>query len=680
MKSYFFFAFGAFFAFQGTSLSSNSTIGLITKVQSEIPSFNGETEIETQREELHIILSNVNFCNNSDQCVEAIRLEAIANNSCSLSNLHQWDWEVFIFGNRSNSVKNQDSLLTGSSLSINHIWPLTPNAGPAHLLRISVKDQCGNTTVKEFDFRIRDCVKPKANCRNGLTIYLNPSTCMATLNAGIINSGSYDNCTSSADLVYHLVRTQYDDFQISAVDSFIHIDADEVGTVNVRMWVYDSFGNKDYCDVDLLVHNFPGTECCDFSTGAALSGRVTSQAQGGIANVHVVSGSTLLATTDDDGQYETRDPLPWNTNLVIRAEKEDNANNGVTTLDILLIQRHILGVEMLRGPLKFIAADVNRSNSITAADLVEIRKVILGKSDMFTNNTSWRFFAADWDIIDSLDVPHNTLREFVEINYTGESIVDVDFVGVKIGDINGSARTSRNTLSVSSNRNSSFKLMVNDLKLQSDQEYSIPIKANNLSNCLGFQFTLQFDPKVLQFLGIEQGIAKMQDEHFGYTKLDEGLIAVSWNTPYPINGFDDNALFSLIFAVNSDAILSDVLELNSKIANALIVSTAMEESVLTLEFTAVDSTPEIGAFELFQNTPNPFLNETSIKFSLPQSMFAKIAIFDGNGRVVYQIQGNFKEGVNEVGLDRSVLSQKGMYYYQLESGQFRGTKKMICLD
>ncbi|MEZ4931408.1 MAG: hypothetical protein R2788_04655 [Saprospiraceae bacterium] len=48
-------------------------------------------------------------------------------------------------------------------------------------------------------------------------------------------------------------------------------------------------------------------------------------------------------------------------------------------------------VELLDSPYKMIAADANKSNSITTFDLVQIRKLILFINTDLPNNTSWRF-------------------------------------------------------------------------------------------------------------------------------------------------------------------------------------------------------------------------------------------------------------------------------------------------
>ena len=61
-------------------------------------------------------------------------------------------------------------------------------------------------------------------------------------------------------------------------------------------------------------------------------------------------------------------------------------------VNMMKIQKHILGKAALDSDLREIAADANADGRISALDLLEIRKVILGKSETFANVDSWRFF------------------------------------------------------------------------------------------------------------------------------------------------------------------------------------------------------------------------------------------------------------------------------------------------
>ena len=86
------------------------------------------------------------------------------------------------------------------------------------------------------------------------------------------------------------------------------------------------------------------------------------------------------------------------------------------------------------------------------------------------------------------------------------------------------------------------------------------------------------------------------------------------------------------------------------------------------------------AFDLYQNTPNPFKGETVIGFNLPESAAATLTIYDVSGKVLKLVRGEFGQGYNEVIINRSELSGAGVLYYQLDTDTHSATKKMILID
>ena len=98
---------------------------------------------------------------------------------------------------------------------------------------------------------------------------------------------------------------------------------------------------------------------------------------------------TTSLTTTSTGEFQFN--LPLSQDYTLTPRRNDDVYNGVSTFDLLLISKHILNVDLLNSPYKVLAADANRSGSVSTLDLVAIRKVILRESNSFPNNTSWRF-------------------------------------------------------------------------------------------------------------------------------------------------------------------------------------------------------------------------------------------------------------------------------------------------
>ena len=85
------------------------------------------------------------------------------------------------------------------------------------------------------------------------------------------------------------------------------------------------------------------------------------------------------------------------------------------------------------------------------------------------------------------------------------------------------------------------------------------------------------------------------------------------------------------------------------------------------------------SFNLSQNYPNPFNPATSIKYSVVEKGNVTLKVFDVVGRIVAELVNGEKEPGNyEITFDASKLSS-GVYFYQLLSGGFFQSKKMILM-
>ncbi len=81
-------------------------------------------------------------------------------------------------------------------------------------------------------------------------------------------------------------------------------------------------------------------------------------------------------------------------------------------------------------------------------------------------------------------------------------------------------------------------------------------------------------------------------------------------------------------------------------------------------------------FVLEQNYPNPFRNETILKFTLPRASKVNLSLFDMNGRLVKTlINGSKESGTHAISFNAGSLSS-GLYYYRLQTGDFSAVKKM----
>lgn len=87
---------------------------------------------------------------------------------------------------------------------------------------------------------------------------------------------------------------------------------------------------------------------------------------------------------------------------------------------------------------------------------------------------------------------------------------------------------------------------------------------------------------------------------------------------------------------------------------------------------------------LLQNNPNPFNPVTTIRFVLPAAEHVQLSVFDSNGKLVNvlmdEMRGSGAHDVEWNGTDR--LGNRvgsGVYFYRIDAGNFRQSRKMLLL-
>lgn len=292
----------------------------------------------------------------------------------------------------------------------------------------TVFDQCGNLASCSFILQVVDAKKPTPLCDNGLVVEL-MQTGMVELPASALDEGSYDNCTAQEDLIFS--------FSPNPADTTVLIDCLTPAGFVVQMWVIDEAGNADYCQTIILIQD--NMDACP-AAPISIAGLVATEEGMGVQDVELSINSApgMATTTISTGQYAFSG-LEEGEDYTVLPHLDTGHGNGLTTFDMVLIARHILGVQPLDSPYKIIAADVNRSNSVTTLDLVELRMVVLNHQEGFNQNTSWRFIDAAYAFPNPQNPFQEPFPEAIHINNLTAGLPPASFIAIKVGDVNGSA-------------------------------------------------------------------------------------------------------------------------------------------------------------------------------------------------------------------------------------------------
>ncbi|MDX1410462.1 MAG: hypothetical protein R3330_20070, partial [Saprospiraceae bacterium] len=294
-------------------------------------------------------------------------------------------------------------------------------------------------------------------------------------------------------------------------------------------------------------------------TGAT-GGILATEEQDRVEDVRVDlinQNGTVMQTfvTSDDGAYHFINPLLTYT---IDPLRDDNHKNGVSTLDLVRIQKHLLGLEAFDTPYKYIAADANNSESVSAIDLIEIRKLILGVTLEFPNNESWRFVDADFTFQDETHPwPFDEVIELM-----GGLSMSNDFVAVKVGDVNGTVTANAQQVQTR-NANGVLRLETAEQQVTAGQEVVVKVRSTNFDGIYGHQYTLLTEGLKIQ--GVESGVLEMGAENIG---IHKGSVTASWHTIQPVAVSSEDVLYTLKFVATQSGQLSEMLSMSSRVTEA----------------------------------------------------------------------------------------------------------------
>ncbi|MGB5030905.1 MAG: T9SS type A sorting domain-containing protein, partial [Saprospiraceae bacterium] len=439
---------------------------------------------------------------------------------------------------------------------------------------------------------------------------------------------------------------------------------------DIEMWVEDEEENRDYCKTKISIIRDGLDSCIIQFDGANIVGFIKIEDQKESAPVEVcLERNDVLLNKVIGGPFVFGDLcFPYDYKVIPR--RNDDPLNGISTRDILRIQNHVLGKKLISSPYRMIAADVNASNSITAADMVEMRKLILGVIPSFSKVKSWTFVPTSY-VFPKPSSPWNAPRSkeiFIDTYHT----YNFDFIAIKMGKV-WSPSDSVSSTQIRSQM--PLKFIVKNEYCKANQTCRIPIRGEHFQDIEGFQFTLNYDSQHLIYQGVESGVIPINDSHFG--ALENGVLTSSWNSDHAETHTNDEVLFYLNFIVVKDGALSNLLN----ITNDIITSEAYasDESLRAVQLHFSKSYDEQNKDEilLFQNVPNPISDYSTIRYFLNHEADITLRIYDLTGRLIHQYSGHGVQGMNTLLITKKELNLAGHYYYQLQTSKYIATKSMI---
>lgn len=597
-------------------------------------------------------------------CTANVKVTATATDDCTEAEDLVWSYTIDLNNDNTNEH-------TGNGNTINQDMPYG-----THKITWTVRDECNNATTRTNVFTLVDTKAPTPYCISDIVTVIMPSTENVTIWASDFDLGSLDNCTD--------VDASFSPTNRNLISRTITCDdmTEQTTIFDINVYFIDQQGNSDFCTVKLRVqdnNNTCGLNVDDNNNPngrVSVSGNVFQPDMAPFESLTVMLEASLpefpiTRQTDADGHF-TFTQLEKNHDYIVNPVLNEDHDNGVSTLDLVLIQRHILELQKLDSPYKLIASDVNDDSKINTLDLVELRKVILGIHDEFTKNKSWRFVEMSQEMNQQSPFPFIDRAKLTNLDF---STGGIDFVGVKIGDVNQSA--TMNARNNQTETRATTEITQNRISGKAGEIVYVNLGADQLAKVVGMQMSLFLPAEIGQILDITSPTLSLQDENVAWNQVSSGIVNVSWNTQSEtVLGSDMMTIkVKLLKDVSQATLLVSLLE--GGLTPEIYTTEDNRVRNHVFRFTSNDLADD--TFALFQNVPNPFSGKTTIGFQLPEAGDVKVTIYDVTGKVIHSVSGQYGKGRHNVDIDLENIDADGLLYYRVDTRNDSAVRRMISI-
>ena len=353
----------------------------------------------------------------------------------------------------------------------------------------------------------------------------------------------------------------------------------------------------------------------------------------------------------EDGYYNFVEIPPGA--IDISAKLPMHPAERVTTYDLLRIGQHLLGVQPLGDPLLLLAADVNKSGSISAFDLTAIRRVILGLDPAFSGEHEAATLGAYHPFSDAGAPWADANNWGTSFPYVSENMMSNDISVIKLGDINPDAFLRPRGAS---------QLVLEDRFVTAGKTVEILVRNDYQSAIAGLQ---------LAIIANGQLSVAAADDNFD-------LLANNVNGALRMSIIQEmlqgEPIMSWTFTPSASGMLSELIQISDDIPNESYLVENNQPSQLALLWNsnnAEGSLAEINAF------PNPFDNYLSISARLTKKGRHMLRVLDMTGRSFAERRIEVtKDSWHNLRLDTENWSS-GVYILSLEGPTGRLTQRVV---
>ena len=450
----------------------------------------------------------------------------------------------------------------------------------------------------------------------------------------------------------------------------------------------NAFAFNNIKDIQIPVTTVPAFFCIE--ANFAISGRIYSEDEFALpmASVFLNGPTPMTDTTKNDGTYSFENL--GSGDFEIGAFLEDDFRRGVNVIDLAILKAYnrSFGEMGLSTPYKLLAANLRKQldgKQISVADETALKRLISSDIDELDEyQTPWILVPTDHEFGDPEKAnleDYASERHYEPLNQTWQ---DQDFIAIKIGDLDGSTFQG-----ITKKRSAEIiHLSMDTLEVSSSDDVTIQIKADELINIQNLQFSIKWDPNVLQYTGFDRALSglELDESSFSTRFIEEGVLTFVHSIAPGSISATDSSLFALNFIAIGPTGTNTSIEIIGDPVEILITDDAfVSQTVVShpgqvnIEMTSSTSAADHTNFEVGLAWPNPFDQTLHIPIQTESIFAIQLKIYNLLGQKILQRERTLHPGEHVIRILAEELENAGQYFFVLEGPQINISRPFILI-
>jgi len=549
------------------------------------------------------------------------------------------------------TVTNNSPYATNSGADASGTYPV----GETTII-FTAEDRCGNRSTAITKIEIVANGDPALSCIGELDIQLSEDSygnVGYVLDANQLVTSANASCGGDS-----YTYTFSEDIN----DRTVFLTCADVGLRSIVVYRYNGT-TWENCQAWMSITD-PEGNCASGVSSASISGTIMTASGEPVKFVKIELEGMDHVNSDDDGRFLVEN-IPTGNTYTVEPVKNINVRNGITTADMVVLNKHLLGIKTISSPYKLIACDINNSGSISVGDLFRMNGLVLGTINDL--DRSWKFVRSDY----VFPVPADPFREDIPDQIVVDLLEDMnglDFVAVKLGDPNYSANPRRLD-EIEANTNPLY------LEASIDQDrignMEITITPPNDKMIDGMQFTLNFDPNQYSYidaistLGLDANLVVNESEaEFGRI----GIVFINYNQQLKLEPL------LLRFKGQASSENGPPVSLSSDLYKP---EGYLSDKIYPIGLKYSENVKEGVSISL---APNPFIDVTNLIIDSDRDQALDISIIDVSGSVLQTKRTKIFKGTNTYTLQRTDFENAGIYVIKLSNSAISRWVRVVLID